>query len=233
MSAAVMFHPPKHQIQRFVEGELSAGMSVALSAHMEFCADCRRTAGAAEAELVAQWNAKEALQSPADLTGILDAITQQPQERANTPITPVSRKLVVDDQDISLPRVLAQIASAGLNWKTVSNGIRSAKVDLDTDTTCEFIHMQPGSKAPQHSHRGNEVMLVLDGKFSDEMGEYGASDFVIRDPAHRHQPRTETGCICFSVLDSPLVFTEGWLRLWNPIGLALFQLTRWRRRKLI
>lgn len=225
MSTEVTLHPPQEQLRQFVEGELSAGLSVALSAHIERCAVCQRASAKLEAQAVANWDASLKFGDTQDFSELLDKITRQPQEAEAAVPAAVPRELKLDNRIISLPRVLAKIADAGLNWKNLGGGISQAEVRLDDRTKCEFIYMTPGSKAPQHTHRGNEVMLVLDGSFCDELGDYQATDFVVRDPRHRHQPRTEEGCLCFSVLDSPLVFTQGLLRLWNPISRMLFWLT--------
>lgn len=228
MNAAVM-HPPIEHLRRFVEGNLSAGLNVALASHIECCDVCRRISEDVQAQIVGTWIADEVLLETSSFSGMLDAIVEQPQHHTVQATPEIPRNLVLDENVIVLPRALAHIAATGLQWKAVSKGIQTAQVELDKDTTCEFIYMQPGSKAPHHTHRGNEIMLVLDGVFRDEMGEYRPADFVICDPRHRHQPRTDTGCLCFSVLEAPLVFTQGWLRLWNPIGYTLFLLKRWLR----
>jgi len=76
--------------------------------------------------------------------------------------------------------------------------------------------MTPGSQVPVHRHQGSEVTLVLDGSFSDELGHYRASDFMVRTKDNLHKPTSEEGCLCFAVLDSPLTFTKGFAKLMNP-----------------
>ena len=119
--------------------------------------------------------------------------------------------------------MLAKAASQGLKWKKVAGGISEAQLFLDNETLCEFIYMAPGCKVPVHTHQGSESTLVLDGSFEDELGEYKASDFIIRDAQDSHQPRSKEGCLCFAVLDSPLKFTEGLARLMNPINRYRFK----------
>lgn len=221
----VNFHPPREQLQKFVAGELSVGMSTVMAAHLEYCADCQQLRVDLETNLAANWLAVDAYVKAVDealFSAILDRIVEQPQQVSSAPQEPVSREMVVNNKAVSLPRVLAKVAAAGLSWKQLPGGISQALVKLDDQTKCEFIYMPPGSKAPAHTHRGNEVMLVLDGVFRDELGDYKVADFVMRDPSHKHQPRTQDGCLCFSVLDSPLVFTEGWLRLLNPFNRLMF-----------
>jgi putative transcriptional regulator len=104
-----------------------------------------------------------------------------------------------------------------LVWKKLAGGINQAQVVLDNKTQCEFIYMTPGSQVPVHRHQGSEITLVLDGSFSDELGHYKASDFMVRTKDNLHRPTSEEGCLCFAVLDSPLTFTKGLARLMNPL----------------
>lgn len=151
-----------------------------------------------------------------DFTHLIDTIMAAPQQReAQTPEAAVTEIHMLEGS-VELPRVLAKIASRGLVWKKLAGGINQAAVTLDDETQCEFLYMKPGSQVPVHKHQGNEITLVLEGSFSDEMGEYRAADFVLRTPSHQHQPVSEEGCLCFAVLDSPLTFTRGLARLLNP-----------------
>jgi len=229
VSNKVNLHPPQEQLQKFVAGELSAGLSVALSAHIEYCAACQQASAKLQQALVADWDASATAIAESEFNSILDHIAAQPQTVLASNPDAVPRAIVVNNKSVTLPRVLAKIAAAGLSWQHLRGGISQALVKLDDNTKCEFIYMTPGSKAPAHTHSGNEVMLVLDGSFCDDLGEYKAADFVMRDPSHKHQPRTEEGWLCFSVLDSPLVFTEGILRLLNPLNRLMFLQSQWFR----
>ena len=84
------------------------------------------------------------------------------------------------------------------------------------------MYMKPGSQAPRHKHHGLEVTLVLDGTFHDELGEYNPGDFILRRGNEVHTPQSDEGCLCFSVLDSPLIFTSGFSRLLNPFQKYFF-----------
>jgi len=228
-SVNVKLHPPVAQLQQFVAGELSPGLSVALSAHIECCDQCQLASTALEAEAVAAWDETPANDENFALSALLANIVDQPQIKIAEVTNKIPQSIEVENQSFAVPRVLAKAAAEGLSWKRLGGGISQATVAIDDCTKCEFIYMAPGSKAPVHTHRGNEVTLVLDGSFSDELGEYNAADFVVRDPNHKHQPRTEKGCLCFSVLDSPLVFTSGFLRLLNPLNRLMFHKAQWFR----
>lgn len=224
----VNLHPPQETLKKFVGGELSAGLNVVLSAHIEYCEECQRASHSLEQGLAANWDEADVASTAATAgtatisSAVLDRIVAQPQATSLAARDNPPAAMLVADKPVSVPRVLARIAAAGLSWKHLQGGISQAAVKLDDNTKCEFIYMAPGSKAPAHTHRGNEVMLVLDGTFSDELGEYKAADFVMRDPSHQHQPSSREGCLCFSVLDGPLVFTEGLWRLLNPLNRLMF-----------
>lgn len=220
------YHPSDEVLSDFAQGKLSTGMSVALSAHIELCQSCRQRSSELESREIVSWlqaDRAQPLASP-DFSGLLDLITSQPQLTIETKETPHSEEeplvseLHMLDHSITLPRVLAKAASRGLVWHKLAGGINQAQVQIDNETQCEFLYMTPGSQVPVHRHQGSEVTLVLDGGFEDEFGHYGPSDFLVRDKRDQHQPSTEEGCLCFAVLDSPLTFTSGLARLFNPIN---------------
>ena len=155
--------------------------------------------------------------SAPDFSDMVSAIVSQPQSTEEPSRDEYAvQEMHMLNHSVMLPRVLAKAASEGLVWKKLAGGINQALVRLDDETQCEFIYMTPGSQVPVHRHQGSEVTLVLDGSFSDELGHYRASDFVVRSKEHMHRPASDEGCLCFAVLDSPLTFTKGLARLMNP-----------------
>ncbi|MEX2469472.1 MAG: ChrR family anti-sigma-E factor, partial [Pseudohongiellaceae bacterium] len=237
MTGQTNFHPPQEMLEHFAHGTLSTGPSVAVSAHVELCTSCRELAGALEAEATRSWlqdpqaesvshsqsDSQSGFQSgfqsdsQSDFAALIESIVATPQQREARRDGSAVSEIHMHECSVTLPRVLAKIASDGLVWKKLAGGINQAAVSLDDETQCEFIYMKPGSQVPIHRHQGNEITLVLEGSFSDELGAYRPSDFVLRDRSHHHQPVSEEGCLCFAVLDSPLTFTRGLARLLNPI----------------
>ncbi|MDE0981866.1 MAG: ChrR family anti-sigma-E factor [Gammaproteobacteria bacterium] len=228
MNTEVKLHPSSELLNQFVHGELAAGKSIVVSAHMELCESCSAKAKELQALAVSSWvDPSSAVQSDqtseADYVNMVAAIVTSSQIKS----APIEDLVEVDidvlDHSIKLPKVLAKAASQGLKWKKVAGGISEAQLFIDDETQCEFIYMAPGGKVPVHTHQGSEATLVLEGSFEDELGEYKTSDFIIRDAQHNHQPRSKEGCLCFSVLDSPLQFTEGLARLMNPLNRYKFK----------
>ena len=228
MNTEVKLHPSSELLNQFVQGELAAGKSIVVSAHMELCESCSAKAKELQALAVSSWvDPSSAVQSDqtseADYVNIVAGIVTSSQIKS----APIEDLVEVDidvlDHSIKLPKVLAKAASQGLKWKKVAGGISEAQLFIDNETQCEFIYMAPGGKVPVHTHQGSEATLVLEGSFEDELGEYKTSDFIIRDAQHNHQPHSKEGCLCFSVLDSPLQFTEGLARLMNPLNRYKFK----------
>ena len=85
-----------------------------------------------------------------------------------------------------------------------------------------LLQIQPGGMIPEHTHKGFEVTLLLDGEFSDDMGSYEAGDFIMLDGTHQHNPKTEDGCLCLTVVSDALHFTQGFGKLLNPFGSLLY-----------
>ena len=228
MNTEVKLHPSSELLNQFVQGELAAGKSIVVSAHMELCESCSAKAKELQALAVSSWvDPSSAMQSDqtseADYVNMVAGIVTSSQIKS----APIEDLVEVDidvlDHSIKLPKVLAKAVLQGLKWKKVAGGISEAQLFIDNETQCEFIYMAPGGKVPVHTHQGSESTLVLDGSFEDELGEYKTSDFIIRDAQHNHQPRSKEGCLCFSVLDSPLQFTEGLARLMNPLNRYKFK----------
>ena len=219
-------HPSKEMLEKFVSGDLSVGVNLAISAHVEMCDQCKSTIREIELRTADQWtNAESSIPAvyQVDTASMIDSIISTPQLKE--PIEEESEvgSIHMLDRSVKLPKVLAKVASEGLVWKQLGAGISQADVKIDEEAHCSFLYMKPGSQTPVHKHQGTETTLVLDGSMTDELGEYGKSDFIFRTNNDTHQPKTEDGCLCFSVLDSPLTFTKGLARLLNPINRLRFQ----------
>ena len=68
--------------------------------------------------------------------------------------------------------------------------------------------MDPGVSVPLHSHGGKEYILVLEGSFCDEFGEYSKGDIQINDQQIKHTPiaSKDTGCVCLSITEKDVIF---------------------------
>ncbi|HWX48439.1 MAG TPA: cupin domain-containing protein [Roseomonas sp.] len=60
-----------------------------------------------------------------------------------------------------------------------------------------IVRYAPGSAFPQHTHAGGEEILVLDGTFQDEHGDYPAGSYFRNPPGTSHVPASRDGCVIF------------------------------------
>lgn len=59
------------------------------------------------------------------------------------------------------------------------------------------VRYDAGSKFPPHDHPDGEEILVLDGVFSDEHGDWPAGTYLLNPEGFRHAPRSREGCTLF------------------------------------
>ena len=60
-----------------------------------------------------------------------------------------------------------------------------------------LVRYAPGGAFAEHAHPEGEEILVLEGVFSDEHGDYPAGTFLMNPHGSRHSPRSEPGCTLF------------------------------------
>lgn len=57
-----------------------------------------------------------------------------------------------------------------------------------------IVRYAPGSGYSAHTHTGGEEILVLEGVFSDEHGDYPTGTYLRNPPGTSHQPFSKDGC---------------------------------------
>ncbi|MCA1395827.1 cupin domain-containing protein [Bradyrhizobium sp. BRP56] len=60
-----------------------------------------------------------------------------------------------------------------------------------------IVRYAPGSAFPRHTHGGGEEIVVLEGTFQDEHGEYPAGSYFRNPPGTSHVPASKDGCTIF------------------------------------
>jgi anti-sigma factor ChrR (cupin superfamily) len=60
-----------------------------------------------------------------------------------------------------------------------------------------IVRYEPNTSFEQHAHDGGEEILVLDGCFSDEKGDYSAGMYLRNPPGSHHAPYSNDGCTLF------------------------------------
>jgi putative transcriptional regulator len=135
---------------------------------------------------------------------------------------PLSYRRAQDPAVGRLPALLQRLMKGDfseLSWNKITSSLRISYLKTG-DPGYEFAlyHIKAGGKIPEHTHRGSEMTLILQGGFSDAAGSYHEGDFLFREASDTHAPTAlqSEDCICLAVLDAPLRFT-GWKYRWmNP-----------------
>jgi len=153
-----------------------------------------------------------------DFDVMLETITQS--NDIFEPEPNVAKLVEFNNKSYVLPQVLSKIPLG----KTVNVGKFSrTRVQLnENEIHTSLIQIEPGGRVPEHTHKGFEATLLLDGSFTDENGEYAKGDFIMLDSSHQHNPVSLDGCLCYTVSNDALHFTQGINRLLNPIGKLLY-----------
>ena len=141
MISETKFHPSTELLQEFAAGTLSAGLNIAISAHVEFCELCCHKTSEFEAKAAIDWLQTSEKHSSSDYSDMIVKIVSQPQQNNMEQQDSSLSEIHMLDHSVSLPKVLAKAASNGLVWKKLSGGIKQAQLNIDDETQCEFIYM--------------------------------------------------------------------------------------------
>tara|TARA_R110002167_G_scaffold116035_3_gene290765 strand:- start:2725 stop:3393 length:669 start_codon:yes stop_codon:yes gene_type:complete len=221
----IKHHPNAQQLNAFVSGTCEATVALMVSAHVDMCLDCQ-----AKCMKLQQVQTIEALSSPAatpSLDRMFSQITQLPQQKTNLPraaSVPATFDIELEGKRFVLPRTLKRYAKNTGNWSRLVGKLWQAPVDLGYMGKANFIYMEKGGKVPEHTHKGTEMTLVIDGQYGDGVANYDCGDFTLLDGQHNHLPHSEAdeGCLVFTIVDKPLYFTSGIARLLNPFSHLFF-----------
>lgn len=93
------------------------------------------------------------------------------------------------------------INSHELPWEdSPMAGVQRRKLDRIGDEVARatsIVKYAPKSYFSPHTHGGGEEILVLEGIFSDEHGDYPAGTYIRNPIGTTHKPHSEDGCVIF------------------------------------
>ncbi|WP_038150236.1 ChrR family anti-sigma-E factor [Vibrio litoralis] len=222
-----MRHHPTHELMSvFASGELPASLSIAVAAHLELCRDCQTTVDRITQQAAQQEFTTSSTSYQQDHEDdFADMIAQITQDDALFDAQIYSDKAVEQTiefkgQHYTLPRALQSLV---LQKPQKLGKLTRSRIDLQEGSLkTSLLHIEPGGSVPMHTHKGFELTLLLDGEFEDQMGKYQIGDFIWLTGEHEHTPTTTTGCLCFTVSNDALQFTQGISKLLNPIGQFIY-----------
>lgn len=70
-----------------------------------------------------------------------------------------------------------------------------AREDAERGHATSIVRYEPGAAFSEHNHPLGEEILVLEGTFSDQTGDYPAGTYFRNPEGFKHAPFSEEGCI--------------------------------------
>ena len=98
-------------------------------------------------------------------------------------------------------------------WVSLADGVSALHLALGkAPVVAEILKMAPGSALPAHRHSDQELILTVQGSFSEEAGPYSAKGgfYTVGDLGEFEGGSTHTvvagtdGCVCYRVLAGPV-----------------------------
>lgn len=203
-------HIPAELLLDYASGTLAEPVALALACHLTLCPRCRRDLATIESVAGRQLD-EIAPQPAAGFAAIADRLGEQEDGPTQAPAS--------SSAGILLPRPLLSYLPGGLDrvtWRWSGTGLLSYALPVSKARggLASLLKIAPGAGLPLHTHRGNELTLVLSGGFTDETGAYQRGDLEVADPALEHRPvaMLDQPCICLAITDAPLDFSGplGW-----------------------
>ena len=68
---------------------------------------------------------------------------------------------------------------------------------IEAGRVTSVVRYDRGAVFSPHDHPAGEEILVLEGTFSDESGDYPAGFYLLNPDGYRHAPFSEEGCVIF------------------------------------
>ncbi len=205
----------------YAAGATDEAVGILIAAHLTLCPSCRARADHLDAvggQMLAQM-APSALAD--DALDRLMARLDDPTDSGETARAPDRLETAGKRpaESAVLPRVLQRYIgtdAADIPWVPLGLGIDHFELPVEGTARAIMLRVPGGRAVPQHTHEGNEYVMVLQGAFQDAHGRFARGDVEIADGTVDHRPVADMGedCICLAVTDGPL-------RLTSLVGRAL------------
>lgn len=209
---AVSFHLPDELLLDDASGAAPAPIALMAATHRSLCPVCRKVHRGFEAIGGGLLEQIEPAQMAPDA---LDRALARLDEQQPAPAARRSGPSV-------LPRPIWHYVNgdlAALAWREQARGVAEASLNCSGGGfKASLLRIAAGRAIPRHTHRGDEITLVLDGAFADANGHYARGDVCFADPSIEHSPVADSGpdCLCLVVTQGPIKLTGPLLRFLNP-----------------
>ena len=100
------------------------------------------------------------------------------------------------------PKLRAVVDTSTMSWAgSPSAGVQRKRVHRsgpqESGRVTSVVRYLPGARFPAHDHPEGEEILVLEGVFSDEHGDWPAGTYLLNPEGFHHAPFSTDGCLLF------------------------------------
>jgi len=194
-------HPKRETLADFAAGRLDEARAVVIAAHAAICPRCAEEidtlesiGGALVNETAPVAMSLDALEKTLAKTGAQISESASDAGAARASLLDAYIDAPLDE----------------LNWKWVAPGVHQhvLKAQGYRDDVLRLVKFAPGKGVPSHSHKGEELTLLLRGAYRDDLGEWRAGDLADLSGDHTHEPIAfgDEPCICLIATSAPLAF---------------------------
>ena len=98
--------------------------------------------------------------------------------------------------------VFCAVDTKSMQWQASPSGtVWRKRVHLvgpvESGQVTSVVRYDSNSSFPEHDHPQGEEILVLEGVFSDQQGDWPAGTFLLNPEGFRHAPFSRPGCVLF------------------------------------
>jgi putative transcriptional regulator len=197
---SINHHPDAAVLLAYASGAADEAVSLVVATHLALCAGCRRAVASAES---AGGSLLETIKPESLAASSIDSVLARldGQVTRAQPLRPQGQT----------PEPLRSYLGGDLSdvkWRKITSGISEHRILSRGNSIARLLKARPGSAVAEHTHKGEELTLVLTGGLGDHTGEYHRGDVQTATPELMHVPTALPGedCIVLAATDAPLRF---------------------------
>jgi putative transcriptional regulator len=199
-------HPNDELLLAHASGSGDEALSLIVATHLALCPQCRGKVAKME-------TMGGAILSDIEPAEISHGAMQSVMARLDLGSTDQIALPTAAKKSFAAPEPLRSYLGGDLDrvrWTTVGPGISYKPLFRRGSARAQLIRSRPGRGVGTHTHRGEELTLVLTGGFTDVTGHYHRGDLQTADGDVLHRPLADAGddCIVLAVSDAPLKFSS-------------------------
>jgi putative transcriptional regulator len=202
---SVIYHPSDELLWTYAAGAGEPAASLMVATHLTYCPKCR-----AEVSILESLGGQMLRDLPAAALDAraLETVLARLDSATVEKVVPIAASVKIGNP---VPRPLRSFVGDDLDrvrWRRVTRGLSYRMLIRRGATRVYLTKSAPGTGNGFHTHKGNELTLVLAGGFSDEYGTYTRGDLIHTTPEIQHTPIADDDgdCITLAMTDAPLKF---------------------------